>query len=134
MPSFSFHISSSFLCNSINCNNELHIISLRRNQDCSFSTATIIWAEQPWNKGSNPTGPEIFSPPQHPNLCVTHEASYSIGTRDVPQEIKQQQGMSSSSSAKIKNAWSYTSMLTCVFMLWWLMNHRGKFNSITDQL
>jgi hypothetical protein len=105
----------------MNCN---IITSLGRNQDSSFSVATIVWTTQPRNKGSNPTGPEFFPSPQHPHLSVTHEASYPIGTRDVPQEIKQQQGVSS--SAKIKNAWSYTSMPACIFMAWLLMNHRRK--------
>lgn len=78
MPSFSLQIASSFLCNSINCNNELHTITaLGRNQDSLVSMVTMVWAEWPRNKGSKPSaGNFLFSTaPQ----SVIHAASYPIG-------------------------------------------------------
>jgi hypothetical protein len=56
-----------------------------------------------------------------------HPASYpgalSLGVKRLGHEAD----YSPPSSAEVKNAWSYTSALQYVFMVWCLVKHRGNF-------
>jgi hypothetical protein len=66
-------------------------------------------------------------------LVLAHPASYPLGTGALSQGVKwlgNEADHSPPSSAKVKNAWSYTSTPPYIFMAWCLVKYRIHLHGV----